>query len=72
MIYVGYNILGFLINAFGNKILPLFNKAAFTWSLCGFAIICITVLSCSSGNYNSGDFVFRDFINETGCMLLSF
>ncbi|KAJ5119693.1 hypothetical protein N7448_010362 [Penicillium atrosanguineum] len=66
LIYIAYNILGFLINTFGNKILPMFNKAAFTWSLCGFAIICITVLSCSSGDYNSGDFVFRDFINETG------
>jgi hypothetical protein len=72
LIYVAYNIAGFLINAFGNSILPYFNKAAFTWSLAGFAVICITVLSCSSGNYNSGDFVFREFINETGCMLIQF
>lgn len=29
-------------------------------------MIIITCLSCSSGNYQSGDFVFRSFINETG------
>lgn len=70
MIYVAYNIAGFLINALMNNILPYFNKAAFTWSITGFAVICITVLACSSPNYNSGDFVFRDFINETGCGLI--
>ncbi|KAJ5594489.1 uncharacterized protein N7459_000697 [Penicillium hispanicum] len=66
LIYVAYNIAGFLINALMNNILPYFNKAAFTWSLTGFAVICITVLACASPNYNSGDFVFRDFINQTG------
>ncbi|KAJ5692206.1 hypothetical protein N7462_001629 [Penicillium macrosclerotiorum] len=66
LIYVAYNIAGFTINALMNNILPYFNKTAFIWSLSGFTVICITVLACSSPNYNTGDFVFRDFINSTG------
>ncbi|KAJ5397165.1 hypothetical protein N7509_005278 [Penicillium cosmopolitanum] len=66
LIYIGYNIAGFCINALANSLLPYFNKAAFTWSLGGFTIICITVLSCSSPDFNNADFVFRKFINETG------
>ena len=46
--------------------LPYFNKAAFTWSITGFVVISITVLSMSSPNYADADFVFRLFINETG------
>lgn len=58
-----------------NNILPYFNKAAceqillgsrvavltilVTWSLTGFAIICITVLACATPNYNSGEYVKR-------------
>lgn len=37
------------------------------WSLTGFTVICITVLACSSPDYNSGKFVFGEFINQTGC-----
>ncbi|KAJ9493066.1 hypothetical protein VN97_g139 [Penicillium thymicola] len=66
LIYCGYNIVAFLINAFMNNLMPYVTKGAFLWSLTGFTIICITVLSCASPNYNSGKFVFTDFINETG------
>jgi len=66
LIYIGYNLFAFLVNAFGNHILNTFNKAAITWSIAGFIIITITVLACSSGDYNSGQLVFGDFINETG------
>lgn len=66
LIYIGYTLAAFFINAFGNSMLPYFNKAAFLWSVAGFAIICITVLATSSPNYASADFVFRDFINVTG------
>ncbi|KAL9077267.1 MAG: hypothetical protein Q9157_003458 [Trypethelium eluteriae] len=66
LIYIGYNIFAFLLNAFGNSILPYVNKVAITWSIAGFVIISITVLACSSPHYASGDFVFRDFINKTG------
>ncbi|KAJ5219904.1 hypothetical protein N7468_009108 [Penicillium chermesinum] len=66
LIYIAYNIVAFLINALLNRILPYFNKAAFIWSLAGFTIICITTLACASPNYNSGDFVFREFLNRTG------
>jgi amino acid transporter len=49
-----------------NKILPYVNKFAFAWSLGGFTIICITVLACAAPDYAPADFVFTEFINETG------
>lgn len=66
LIYLGYTIAAAFINAFGNSILPYVNKVAITWSISGFAIICITVLATASPNYNSAKFVFTDFINTTG------
>lgn len=66
LLYIGYTIVAFLINAFGNSFLSQFNQAALIWSLTGFVVICITVLACSSGRYASAEFVFTDFVNETG------
>jgi choline transport protein len=66
LIYIGYNLFAFLVNAFMSTLLPIIDKAAFIWSISGFAIICITVLACASPNYESGNFVFRQFINQTG------
>ncbi|GKZ28894.1 hypothetical protein AbraIFM66950_001518 [Aspergillus brasiliensis] len=66
LIYIAYNIIAFIINAFMGKLLPLVTKGAFIWSLTGFTVICITLLACSSPNYNSGEFVFGEFINQTG------
>lgn len=66
LIYIGYNLVAFLINAFLNSALPVITKAAFTWSIAGFVIISITVLACASPDYSSASFVFREFINETG------
>jgi len=66
LIYIGYNLVAFLINAFMTKALPVVTKTAFLWSIAGFVIISITVLACASPNYSSGDFVFREFINTTG------
>ncbi|KAG2007737.1 hypothetical protein GB937_008389 [Aspergillus fischeri] len=66
LIYVGFNVIALLVNAFWNSILSALNKAALIWSLCGFFIIFVTVLACASPNYNSASFVFTSFINETG------
>ncbi|KAK0509940.1 hypothetical protein JMJ35_007334 [Cladonia borealis] len=66
LIYIGYNLIAFLLNAFANSLLPYITKGAFTWSISGFVIISITVLACASPNYSSGSFVFTDFINQTG------
>lgn len=66
LIYIGYNIFAMLLNAFGNSILPLFNKTAIIWSISGFVVICITVLACASPDYNDGDFVYGEFLNTTG------
>ncbi|KAI4162773.1 MAG: hypothetical protein LQ342_003660 [Letrouitia transgressa] len=66
LIYIGYNIFAFCVNAFANKLLPWVTRSAFTWSITGFVVISITLLASSSPNYSTGDFVFREFINETG------
>ena len=66
LIYIGYNLIAFLLNAFGNSLLPHVTKGAFAWSITGFVIISITVLACSSPNYASGKFVFTTFINDSG------
>jgi amino acid permease (GABA permease) len=66
LIYIGYNIFAFVVNAFANSSLPYVNKAAITWSIAGFCIISITCLACASPNYSSTSFVFQDFRNKTG------
>lgn len=66
LIYVAWTLIAFVINAFMNSILHHINRAAFIWSISGFAIISITVLACASPNYASGKFVFTEFINKTG------
>lgn len=66
LIYIGYNTFAFLVNTFLTSALNIFNKAAITWSIAGFAIICITILATASPNFSSGDFVFREFDNLTG------
>ncbi|KAL1904481.1 hypothetical protein Sste5344_009828 [Sporothrix stenoceras] len=66
LIYIGFTLAAFFINAFTNRLLHWFTKAAFLWSLSGFVIISITVLSCASPNYQSGEFVYGDFINDVG------
>ena len=59
-------MVAFLVNAFATDSLPWITKAAFFWSIAGFGIISITLLACASPNYSSGDFVYREFLNETG------
>jgi choline transport protein len=66
LIYIGYHLVAFLINCFMTATLPLVTQTAFIWSITGFVVISITVLACASPTYSSGDFVFREFINETG------
>ena len=68
LIYIGFTLLAFLINAFLNSVLPRIYRGALIWSLGGFAIVAITVLACSSPDFNSAKFVFTDFINQTGCV----
>ncbi|KAF2124686.1 amino acid transporter [Dothidotthia symphoricarpi CBS 119687] len=66
LIYVAWTLIAFVVNAFLNRLLPYVNRTAFFWSVAGFGIICITVLACASPNYATAEFVFTDFINETG------
>jgi hypothetical protein len=58
--YVTKGACEFLSILFTDSLLLTFSVI---WSLTGFAVICITVLSCASPNYNSGKYV--DFADET-------
>ncbi|KAM0445046.1 hypothetical protein ACHAO4_010026 [Trichoderma viride] len=66
LIYIGFTLASFVINAFMNSFLPLLYRGAFVWSIGGFVLVSITVLACASPNYNTAYFVFREFINTTG------
>ncbi len=66
LIYLAYNVVAFLVNAFMTSLLPLVTKGAFIWSITGFVVISITLLACASPNYSSADIVFQQFINQTG------
>ena len=66
LIYIAFALIGLVINAFLTRILPYFTKAAFFWSITGFIIIVITILSCSSPSFQTGKFVYGDFINQVG------
>ncbi|PNS21597.1 Choline transport protein [Sphaceloma murrayae] len=66
LIYSAYNLFSFLINAFLNSKLHIFNQFTIIWSTVGFFIICIVTLATAAPNFNSADIVFRLFINETG------
>ncbi|KAF2860122.1 putative amino acid permease [Piedraia hortae CBS 480.64] len=67
LIYIAYNVVATILNAFCNNLLPYVNKAAITWSICGFCVISITVLACtSSGEFTSGKIVYGQFLNTVG------
>lgn len=66
LIYVAFALIALVVNAFLTRLLPYFTKAAFFWSIAGFVIIVITVLACASPNYQTGKFVYGQFINNVG------
>ncbi|GAA6010600.1 hypothetical protein JCM11491_002990 [Sporobolomyces phaffii] len=66
VIYVGYICLATAINLWGSRLLPLVNSAAIIWSLSGAVIVIIVTLATATPNYQSADFVFRTYLNESG------
>ncbi|KAI2627665.1 amino acid transporter [Hypoxylon sp. NC1633] len=66
LIYIAFTLIALAINAFSTRLLPLFTKAAFFWSMAGFVIISITILACASPRYQTGAFVYGEFVNEVG------
>ncbi|RMJ27469.1 Gaba permease [Aspergillus sp. HF37] len=65
LIYIAYKVAAFTVNSVMNVILPWVTKCAFIWSLTGFTVICITVLACTSPdfNFNSGDCSKEDLVS---------
>lgn len=66
LLYIAYTLAALLINVFFTRLLPLFNQAAFYWSILGFVVISITVLATASPNYQPANFVYGGFINDVG------
>ncbi|KAL6898435.1 amino acid/polyamine transporter I [Trichoderma evansii] len=66
LIYIAFTLVAFVINAFTTRLLPIFGKIAFAWSIIGFFIISITILGTASPTYQSGEFVYGTLINNTG------
>ncbi|GAA5952667.1 hypothetical protein JCM3765_002240 [Sporobolomyces pararoseus] len=66
IIYAGYICLATIINIWGSRLLPLINSAAIIWSLSGAVIVIIVTLATATPKYQSADFVFRTFLNESG------
>lgn len=66
LIYIGISVFALLVNAFTTSHLPYLTKAAFFWSVVGFVVIVIVVLACASPNYQTGEFVYGQFINTVG------
>jgi hypothetical protein len=66
LIYIAFNAIAFLINAYLTRLLPLVTQSALYWSIGGWLIIMITILACSSPTFQTGHFVYGEFINETG------
>lgn len=54
-----------LFNCYG-KSLPLISSSSLYISLLSFFTITVTVLACSSGQFNDPKFVFATFYNQTG------
>ncbi|CAL9734005.1 choline transport protein [Monosporozyma servazzii] len=59
------HLLLMLFNCYGRS-LPLISSSSLYISLLSFFTITITVLACSSGQYNDAKFVFATFYNQTG------
>lgn len=66
LIYIGYTLVALVINTYLTRILPYITQAAFYWSIAGFVIICIVILSTASPHYQEASFVYGDFLNTTG------
>lgn len=65
VIYQLINLFLVVFNCFG-KFLPLIANGALYTSLFSYVVITITVLVCARGKYQSADFVFVEFENNTG------
>ncbi|KIW04753.1 uncharacterized protein PV09_04479 [Verruconis gallopava] len=66
LVYLAFNAAALVINAFLTRLLPLVTKSAFYWSVAGFIIISITLFACASPDFQSGSFVYGNFINQVG------
>ncbi|RPB08284.1 amino acid transporter [Morchella conica CCBAS932] len=66
-VYVAFTVTAFAINVFGSRVLPIFSRFAFIWSVSGVIVISATLLFSSAGTgYQSPSFVFTKFVNHTG------
>ncbi|PWY81639.1 putative choline transporter Hnm1 [Aspergillus sclerotioniger CBS 115572] len=65
VIYQILNLLTAAVVLFGNKIIPALNKFSLFYLQIGWLVVLVTVVACAP-TYQSSDFVFRTWINNTG------
>ncbi|KAL0931501.1 amino acid transporter [Colletotrichum truncatum] len=66
LVYVAVMTVGSIINIFGSRMLPAFNRFIFFLSISTFTITTATLLFCSYPNYNSAKWVFTDITISSG------
>jgi choline transport protein len=65
IIYQGLNLATASVVLFGNKIIPSLNKFSLVYLQIGWLVVLTTVVACAP-TYQSSEFVFRTWINNTG------
>lgn len=65
IIYQALNILTASMVLFGNRAIPALNRFSLFYLQIGWFVVLVTVVACAP-TYQSKDFVFRTFINNTG------
>jgi len=66
LIYLAFVLQAFLLNVFAVRLLPLVDRFAGLWSMCGIVTVVIVVLACAKGNYQPAHEVFASWTNVTG------
>lgn len=64
--YLGFVLAAACLNTFGVRALPHVDRFAGVWGMVGIVVVCITLLACSSGEYQPAKSVFSEFTNLTG------
>ncbi|KAL1412429.1 hypothetical protein Q8F55_000174 [Vanrija albida] len=66
LLYVLFAALGFSLNTFAVRLLPMVEKTAFYWGVVGIIAVSVTVLATAAPNFQPPKAVFATFTNETG------
>ncbi|OJJ42257.1 hypothetical protein ASPZODRAFT_105533 [Penicilliopsis zonata CBS 506.65] len=66
LLYMVVEVSAFIINTFMTPLIPFLSELSLYISLAGFVSISIALLVLTKDSYQSAEFVFTGFLNETG------